>query len=129
MSFRELPLSELIKRDRRLAELRQEYVHGTAEERRQTKFAWCCPHLLEAAAGRSRTRSIEAHQQDKEFLTGDFQARKASATVQTEPLTHRKPLNESGLLWRHQTKGVQRSLVALVAAEVRRRRIQTRFIF
>lgn len=34
MGFGELPFSELIKRDRRLAELRQEYANGTAEERR-----------------------------------------------------------------------------------------------
>lgn len=34
ISFRELPFSELIKRDRRLAELRREYAQGTAEERR-----------------------------------------------------------------------------------------------
>jgi tetratricopeptide (TPR) repeat protein len=34
LSFRELPFSELIKRDRRLAELRGEYADGTAEERR-----------------------------------------------------------------------------------------------
>lgn len=35
ISFGELPFSELIKRDRRLAELRQEYADGTAEERRE----------------------------------------------------------------------------------------------
>lgn len=35
ISFRELPFSELIKRDRRLAELRREYSRGTPEERRQ----------------------------------------------------------------------------------------------
>jgi tetratricopeptide (TPR) repeat protein len=35
VSFRELPFSKLIKRDGRLAELRREYVDGTAEERRE----------------------------------------------------------------------------------------------
>jgi tetratricopeptide (TPR) repeat protein len=34
ISFREMPFAELIKRDRRLADLRREYVDGTAEERR-----------------------------------------------------------------------------------------------
>jgi hypothetical protein len=35
LSFRERPFSELIKRDRRLAELRRENADGTAEERRE----------------------------------------------------------------------------------------------
>ena len=30
-------------------------------------------------------------------------ARKARATVETKPLAKPKPLNESALLWRHQT--------------------------
>src|SRR5437763_17170805 len=34
ISFRELPFTELIKRDRRLTALRREYAHGTAEQRR-----------------------------------------------------------------------------------------------
>jgi hypothetical protein len=34
ISFRELPISELIKRDRRLAELRREHAECTAEQRR-----------------------------------------------------------------------------------------------
>jgi tetratricopeptide (TPR) repeat protein len=35
ITFRDLPFSELIKRDQRLAELRREYAHRTAEERRE----------------------------------------------------------------------------------------------
>ena len=58
MSFRELRFSELIKRDRHLAELRLEYVHGTAEERRQTNFSWCCPHLLDRG-GRAEPDTVD----------------------------------------------------------------------
>jgi tetratricopeptide (TPR) repeat protein len=35
ISFRELPFSKLVKRDRRLAELRREYAQCSAEERRE----------------------------------------------------------------------------------------------